>query len=109
LGFTIEPVDPIELSKRKRTPKKITLSTCVEPDIYDTVQLFSLNYEISVSEYLRNLILADIESKFDMDEELRRGILEGFRESRGYEIAHEKGKWLSLDGSGNNVKDREVC
>ena len=67
------------------------------------------NYEISVSEYLRSLILADIESKHDMDEELKRGLLEGFRESRGYEVAHEKGRWLSIEGSGNNVKDGEVC
>ena len=88
----------------KRTSKKICLSTSVKPDVYDTVQLFALNYEISVSEYLRSLILADIESKFDMDEKLRV-ILEGFRESRGYEVAHEKGQWRSIDRSGNNVKD----
>ena len=106
MSFLIEPIDPHKELKRK--PKKIGLSTSVKPDVYDTVQLFSLNYEISVSEYLRSLILADIESKFDMDEELKRGLLEGFRESRGYEVAHEKGKWLSVDGSGNNVKDEEV-
>ena len=107
MSFTIEPIDPHKELKRK--PKKIGLSTSVKPDVYDTVQLFALNYEISVSEYLRSLILADIESKFDMDDELKRGLLKGFRESRGYEVAHEKGKWLSIDGSGNNVKDGEVC
>ena len=85
--------------------KEFTLATRVGRSIYETVKLFSLNYEISVSEYLRSLILADIESKFDMDEELKRGLLEGFRENRGYEVAHEKGKWLSVDGSDNNVKD----
>lgn len=106
MSFTIEPIDPDE--EIKCTPKKIGLSTSVKPDVYDTVQLFALNYEISVSEYLRSLILADIESKFDMDEGLR-GILEGFRESRGYEVAHEKGKWLSIDRSGNDVKDGKVC
>jgi len=104
MSFTIEPVDPHKKLRRK----KIGLSTSVKPDVYDTVQLFALNYEISVSEYLRSLILADIESKFDMDDELR-GILEGFRESKGYEVVHEKGKWLSIDGSGNDVKDGEVC
>ena len=106
MSFTIEPVD--HHKKLKRIPKKISLSTSVKPDVYDTVQLFALHYEISVSEYLRSLILADIESKFDMDDELR-GILEGFKESRGYEVAHEKGKWLSVDGRDNNVKDRKVC
>ena len=105
MSFTIEPVDPHKKLRRK----KIGLSTSVKPDVYHTVQLFALNYEISVSEYLRSLILADIESKFDMDEELKRGLLEGFRESRGYEVAHEKGKWLSIDRSGNDVKDGEVC
>ncbi|GAG09364.1 unnamed protein product [marine sediment metagenome] len=107
MNFTIEPVDPHKELKRK--PKKIGLSTSVEPDVYSTVQLFALDYEITVSEYLRSLILADIESKFDMDEELKRGLLEGFRESRGYEVAHEVGQWLSIDRSGNNVKDGEVC
>ena len=106
MSWTIEPVDPDKVLRRP--VKNCTLATSVKPDVFDTVQLFALNYEISVSEYLRSLILADIESKFDMDEELR-GILEGFRESRGYEVAHEKGKWLSIDRSGNNVKDREVC
>ena len=103
MSFTIEPVDTDKVLKR--TSKKIGLSTYVKRDVYDTVQLFSLNYEISVSEYLRSLILADIESKHDMDEELKRILLEGFKESRGYEVAHEKGKWLSVDGSDNNVKD----
>jgi len=107
MNFTIEPVDPDKINRRPA--KNCTLATSVEPDVYDTVQLFALNYEISVSEYLRSLILADIESKFDMDEEFRRGLLEGFRESRGYEVAHERGKWLSIDGGGNSVKDGEVC
>ena len=103
MSFTIEPVDPDK--ELKRTSKKIGLSTSVKPDVYDTVQLFALNYEISVSEYLRSLILADIESKFDMDEELKRALLDGFKESKGYEVAHEKGRWLSRDRSGNDVKD----
>ncbi len=106
MSFTIEPVDPDK--ELKCTPKKIGLSTSVKPDVYDTVQLFALNYEISVSEYLRSLILADIESKFDMDEELKRGLLEGFKESRGYEVAHENGKWLSVNRRDNIVKDGEV-
>ena len=106
MSLKIKPIDSNE--EYGHTLKKIALTTYVEPDVYDTVQLFSLNYEISVSEYLRSLILANIESKFDMDEELKQALLEGFRESRGYEIAHEKGKWLSIDGSGNNVKDGEI-
>ena len=106
MRFTIEPVDPEKVYQR--ASKKVTLVTSVELDVYDTVQLFSLNYEISVSEYLRSLILADIESKFDTDEELKRVLLEGFKESRGYEVAHEKGKWLSIERSGNNVKDGEI-
>lgn len=96
MSFTIEPVDPNK--ELKRTPKKIALTTYVKPDVFNTVQLFALNYEISVSEYLRSLVLADIESKHDMDEELKRGLLEGFKESKGYEVAHEKGTWLSFDG-----------
>ena len=105
MNFTIEPVDPRKVLRRK----KIKISTSVSPDVWDTVQLFALNYEITVAEYLRSLILADIEKKHDMDEELKQGLLKGFRESRGYEVAHEKGKWLSIDRSGNNVKDGEVC
>ena len=103
MSYTIEPVEPKTDLIRKA--KKIGLSTSVKPDVYDTVQLFALHYEISVSEYLRSLILADIESKFDMDEELKRALLDGLKESKGYEVAHEKGRWLSRDGSGNDVKD----
>ena len=105
MSFTIESVDPKKVLRRK----KIRLSTSVNPDVWDTVQLFALNYEITVADYLRSLILADIEKKHDMDEELKQGLIEGFRESRGYEVAHEKGKWLSIDGSDYDVKDGEVC
>ena len=107
MNFTIESVDPEKVNQR--ASKKITLATSVELEVYDIVQLFSQNYGINVSEYLRGLILADIESKTDLDEELKRGLLEGFRESSGYEVSREKGTWIYLEEVEYDVEDGEVC
>jgi len=65
--------------------KDHTLATRVGRRIYDNVQVLSMAQDISVSEYLRKLILSDLDSKILIDEELRLAFLKAIKDRKSNE------------------------
>lgn len=65
--------------------KEFILATRVGRRVYDNVQVISMAQDISVSEYLRKLILSDLDSKILIDEELRRAFLKAIKDRKSHE------------------------
>ena len=65
--------------------KEHMLATRVGHSIYNSVQTITEAIDISVSEYLRKLILSDLDSKILIDEELRLAFLKAIKDRKSHE------------------------